>query len=137
MVVASVTLLPAFLGLAGNRINRLGGRRNKPTDGSTVRSGWQRWGGHVSKNAWRYAVGVTMLLLALTAPVLGLRLGSPDEGTLPDTRTERRAYDLVAEGFGPGINGPLVIAVASRKMIRWSNRLTPSRPTRYRLRRPA
>ncbi len=111
MVVASVTLLPAFLGLAGHWINRLGVQRNKPTDGSTVSSGWQRWGRHVSKNAWLYAVGVTILLLALTAPVLGLRLGSPDDGTLPATRTERRAYDLVAEGFGPGINGPLVIAV--------------------------
>jgi RND superfamily putative drug exporter len=76
-----------------------------------VGSGWQRWGEHVSKNAWSYAIGVTIFLLALTAPVLGLRLGFPDAGTLPDTRTERRAYDLVAEGFGPGINGPLVIAV--------------------------
>jgi RND superfamily putative drug exporter len=45
--------------------------------------------------------------------VLGLRLGFPDDGTLPETRTERRAYDLVAAGFGPGINGPLVIAVDS------------------------
>ncbi len=111
MVVASVTLLPAFLGLAGHWINRLGLQRNKPIDASTVSSGWQRWGQHVSKNAWPYAVGVTIFLLALTAPVLDLRLGSPDDGTLPDTRTERRAYDLVAEGFGPGINGPLVIAV--------------------------
>jgi putative drug exporter of the RND superfamily len=111
MVVASVTLLPAFLGLAGHWINRLGLRRNTAKDGRTVGSGWQRWGEHVSKNAWSYAIGVTIFLLALTAPVLGLRLGFPDAGTLPDTRTERRAYDLVAEGFGPGINGPLVIAV--------------------------
>ena len=111
MVVASVTLLPAFLGLAGHWINRLGLQRNNPTAGPTVGSGWWRWGRHVSKNAWAYAIGVTIFLLALTAPVLGLRLGSPDDGTLPETRTERRAYDLVAEGFGPGINGPLVIAV--------------------------
>ncbi|MGZ5409947.1 MAG: MMPL family transporter [Aeromicrobium sp.] len=111
MVVASVTLLPAFLGLAGHWINRLGVRRNHAKDGRTVGSGWQRWGEHVSKNAWSYAIGVTIFLLALTAPVMGLRLGFPDAGTLPDTRTERRAYDLVAEGFGPGINGPLVVAV--------------------------
>jgi len=65
----------------------------------------------VSTNAWAYVIGVTVLLLALTAPVLDLRLGFPDEGNLPDTRTERRAYDLVAGGFGAGINGPLVIAV--------------------------
>ena len=111
MMVASVTLLPAFLGLAGHWINRLGLRRSEARDGRTVGSGWQRWGEHVSKNAWSYAIGVTIFLLALTAPVLGLRLGLPDEGTLPESRTERRAYDLVAEGFGPGINGPLVIAV--------------------------
>ena len=72
---------------------------------------WERWGEHVSRHAWRYALGGTALLLALTAPVLSLRLGFPDEGTLPDSRTERRSYDLVAQGFGPGTNGPLVIAV--------------------------
>jgi RND superfamily putative drug exporter len=65
----------------------------------------------VSVNAWPYAIGTTILLLALTAPVLSLRLGIPDNGTLPDSRTERRAYDLIAEGFGPGINGPLVVAI--------------------------
>ena len=111
MVVASVSLLPAFLGLAGPWINRLGLRRNHARDGATVSSGWLRWGEHVSKHAWAYAIGVTVLLLALTAPVLALRMGNPDEGALPETRTERRAYDLVAAGFGPGINGPLVIAV--------------------------
>ncbi len=112
MVVASVTLLPAFLGLAGHWINRIGFGRAKKLDASnTVGSGWERWGSHVANNAWPYAIGVTLLLLALTAPVLSLRLGFPDQGTLPESRTERRAYDLVAEGFGPGINGPLVIAV--------------------------
>ena len=43
--------------------------------------------------------------------MLALRLGFPDEGSLPPSRTERQAYDLVAQGFGPGINGPLVVAV--------------------------
>ena len=111
MVVASVTLLPAFLGLAGHWVNRLGIRRKQPENRKALGSGWERWGLHVSKNAWAYMIGVTILLLALTAPVLSLRLGFPDEGTLPDSRTERRAYDLIAEGFGPGINGPFVIAI--------------------------
>jgi RND superfamily putative drug exporter len=109
MVVASVTLLPAFLGLAGARINGFGRKRSAPPRQTSA--GWTRWGGHVSRHAWGYAIGVTLFLLALTAPVLSLRLGFPDDGTLPETRTERLAYDLVAEGFGPGINGPLVIAV--------------------------
>ncbi len=110
MVLASITLLPAFLGLAGHRINGFGVRRRRPGK-VAVGAGWERWGRHVSENAWAYAIGVTVLLLALTAPVLSLRLGFPDEGSLPESRTQRRAYDLVAESFGPGINGPLVIAV--------------------------
>jgi RND superfamily putative drug exporter len=111
MVVASITLLPAFLGLAGHRINRFGIRRHRAGTGAAASAGWARWGRHVSNNAWAYAVGVTILLLALTAPVLSLRLGFPDEGSQPESRTQRRAYDLVADGFGPGINGPLVVAI--------------------------
>lgn len=112
MVVASVTLLPAFLGLAGHRINGWGARRRRARPpAATVSAAWQRWGRHVSRHAWGYAIGVTVLLLAVTAPVLSLRLGFPDEGSLPRSRTERRAYDLVADGFGPGVNGPLLIAI--------------------------
>jgi RND superfamily putative drug exporter len=102
MVVASVTLLPAFLGLAGRRI---AGHRG------AAGSGWARWGHHVSRHAKPYAIGTTLILVALAAPVLDLRLSSRDEGDLPRKRTERRAYDVVAQGFGPGTNGPLVIAV--------------------------
>ena len=118
MVAASITLLPAFLGLAGHRVNgrtskrvRMAAKADAAAATDHVTPGWERWGSHVANNAWPYAIGVTVLLLALTAPVLSLQLGFPDEGTLPDTRTERRAYDLVAEGFGPGVNGPLVIAI--------------------------
>ncbi len=111
MVIASVTLLPAFLGLAGQWINRLGIHRRGHQVGGHTSAGWLRWGSHVSRNVWVYTIGVTTLLLALTAPVLALQLGFPDDGTLPASRTERRAYDLVAEGFGAGTNGPLVIAV--------------------------
>ncbi|MEL7210134.1 MAG: MMPL family transporter, partial [Actinomycetota bacterium] len=110
MVVGSITLLPAFLGLAGHRVNSRRRRRDGRADAPAVSARWRRWGAHVSKHAWGYAIGVTVVLLALTAPVLGLQLGSPDEGTLPESRTERRAYDLLAEGFGPGTNGPLLVA---------------------------
>ncbi len=104
MVVASVSLLPAMLGLAGRRIGAFGHH-------SAIGPRWQRWGEHVTGHAGKYAIGVTVLLLALAAPVLDLRLGSPDDGNLSQARTERRAYDLASRGFGPGINGPLVIAV--------------------------
>ncbi len=110
MVIAAITVLPALLGLAGPWINRIGIHRRGHSTG-TVGAGWARWGRHVADHAWAYATGVTVLLLALTAPVLALRLGSPDEGTLPESRTERRAYDLIAEGFGPGINGPMIVVI--------------------------
>ncbi|MGC4973131.1 MMPL family transporter [Streptomyces sp. DT199] len=124
MVLASVTLLPAFLGAAGVRLGRTGrigralragrsgrlGRRRDPAAGAAHAAGWRRWIGHVSRHPVPYAVGAAGLLLTATLPVLGLRVGLPDDGSLPHSRTERRAYDLVAEGFGPGTNGPLVIA---------------------------
>jgi putative drug exporter of the RND superfamily len=100
------------LGLVGHRVNSRRSRR-RPVAVTPPPSGgrWERWGRHVSNHAWPYAIGVTAVLLAMTAPVLSLRLGFPDEGSLPETRTERRAYDLVADGFGPGINGPLLVAI--------------------------
>ncbi|MXM68794.1 MMPL family transporter [Streptomyces sp. HUCO-GS316] len=124
MVVASVTLLPAFLGAAGPRLARAGrigralqtrklGRLARQRDtaaGAAHAAGWRRWIGHVSRHPVPYAVGAAGLLLTATLPVLGLRVGLPDDGSLPHSRTERRAYDLVAEGFGPGTNSPLVIA---------------------------
>ncbi|MFJ8746726.1 MMPL family transporter [Embleya sp. NPDC127516] len=124
MVLASVTLLPAFLGAAGPRLARAGrigralqtwkpgrlARRRGPATGAAHAAGWRRWIGHVSRHPMPYAVGAAGLLLTATLPVLGLRVGLPDDGSLPHSRTERRAYDLVAEGFGPGTNGPLVIA---------------------------
>ncbi|WGX97941.1 MMPL family transporter [Nocardioides sp. L-11A] len=109
MVLASVTLLPALLGLAGQRIN---GRRRRAGDGAhRPSSGWTRWGTHVTRHAAAYLTAGAVLMIALAAPVLALDLGFPDDGTKPGSTTERRAYDLIADGFGPGANGPLVIAV--------------------------
>jgi RND superfamily putative drug exporter len=119
MVVASVTLLPAFLGAAGPRLGRVGRfgrvlravmpRRSRAA--ANTGFGWRRWIAHVNRHPVPYAAGAVGLLLVATLPVLGLRVGLPDDGSLPRSRTERRAYDLVAEGFGPGTNGPLIIAV--------------------------
>ena len=83
MVVASVTLLPAFLGLAGHRINGFGRRRNRRRRTAAEGLGWRRWGGHVSRHAAAYAVGATVVLMALAAPVLALQIGTPDEGCAP------------------------------------------------------
>jgi len=108
MVLTCLTLLPAFLGLAGERIGR---RRARAAGAAAVDGRWRRWGEHVSSHAAAYAVGATVLLLALAAPALDMRLANPDDGTLSESRTERRAYDLIATGFGPGANGPLLVAV--------------------------
>ncbi len=107
MVAVSLTLLPALLGLAGHRVR---GRRAT----ARARAGedrWRRWGEHVTRHPWKYATGGTAVLLLLTTPALSLQLGIPDDGALSPDRTERRAYELVADGFGPGVNGPLVVAV--------------------------
>lgn len=111
MVIASLTLLPAFLGLAGHWINRIGFGHRRTATTTTTAGGWQRWGEHVSRHAKAYAAGTAVVLIALAGPALDLSVGTPDEGTLPQQRTERQAYDLVAQGFGPGANGPLLIAV--------------------------
>jgi len=71
---------------------------------------WYRLSRTVQGRPWTFAIGGTLFLLLLAAPVLALRLGFSDEGNFPETSTTRKAYDLVAEGFGPGANGPLVVA---------------------------
>jgi putative drug exporter of the RND superfamily len=110
--LAAVTLLPALLGVIGRRIDRLrlpALRRRQGT--GPVSSAWARWGRAIDRRAWAYALGALAVLLVLAAPLLALRLGTPDDGTLPTSTTQRRAYDLLARGFGPGFNGPLLLAV--------------------------
>jgi putative drug exporter of the RND superfamily len=103
--VAAVTVMPALLGMAGRRV--LGRRAPRPA-GRVA----ERWARRVAARPVVSTVAGVAVLLALAAPVLGLRLGQPDDGTKPTSMTQRVAYDRLAEGFGPGFNGPLVIAVA-------------------------
>ncbi|MBA0050645.1 MMPL family transporter [Streptomyces sp. AJS327] len=120
MMVAALTLLPALLGLLGHRVNSLPLPRLRPTrpvsEASHARGGHAdtragRLGGHVYRNRVVYACSATVVLLALSAPLLSLRLGNPDDGTQPPELTQRKAYDLIAENFGPGWNAPLVVTV--------------------------
>ncbi|HEX8803940.1 MAG TPA: MMPL family transporter, partial [Acidimicrobiales bacterium] len=123
MVAIALTLLPALLGFAGHRIDalrvRVPGRRRAsaaaadgdglpPTDRETL---WHRWGRQVSAHPWRYLVAGVAVLALLAAPVASLRLGMVDNGSSPESLTTRRAYDLLADGFGPGFNGPLLLSV--------------------------
>ena len=70
---------------------------------------WYRLSRVVQSRPWLFAVGGTVVLLVLAAPVLGLRLGFSDEGNFAEDTTTRKAYDLISEGFGPGANGPLLV----------------------------
>ena len=114
MVAVALTLLPALLGFAGHKIDswRLPGMRASAGLADSGReSMWHRWGRQVSAHPWRYLlVGAAVLGLA-TAPVFSLRLGWPDNGTQSEDLTTRRAYDLLADGFGDGFNGPLLLSV--------------------------
>jgi RND superfamily putative drug exporter len=112
MVTLALTLLPALLGFAGHRIDALrlpGMRAGAGIPGRE--SMWHRWGRQVSAHPWRYLGGGVLALGLLAAPVFSMRLGMTDNGTSPTSMTTRRAYDLLADGFGPGVNGPLVLSV--------------------------
>jgi RND superfamily putative drug exporter len=112
VMIAAVTLLPALLAYLGPRVNKL----RIPLLGRTLRaegdshSPAARWSHAVQRRPWPAAIVATAILLALAAPALGMRLGFPDAGNDPPDTLTRQAYDLQTEGFGPGTNGPLVIA---------------------------
>ncbi|MBX7161204.1 MAG: MMPL family transporter [Acidimicrobiia bacterium] len=108
-VVVAITLLPALLGFAGHNVTRFGIPGLQPKDEAGERSVWRRWAEAVSRHPWRYLLSSTVALLLLATPVLSMRLGQIDAGTKPHDDTQRRAYDLLAEGFGPGFNGPLMV----------------------------
>jgi RND superfamily putative drug exporter len=110
VMIAAVTLLPALLGFAGHRVNRLhvpGLRRGADVRGETLASRWSRL---VERRARPAAITGAVLLFALAAPSLGLRFGFPDAGNDQAGTPAREAYELVSHGFGPGANGPLLIA---------------------------
>jgi RND superfamily putative drug exporter len=110
-VLAAVTLLPALLGVFGMRVLSRRQRRRlaagAPAPGSAGL--WARWSGTVERRPAVFAVTAAAVMAVLAIPVLSLRLGSSDQGNDPSATTTRHAYDLLAEGFGPGFNGPLLL----------------------------
>ena len=110
-MAASITLLPALLGFVGTNIDRLGLPRRHPATGPGRRSFWYRWSRTLQRRPGLAAAAGFVLLLVLAAPALTMRLGIGDAGNRPTTDTTRRAYDALARGFGPGFNGPLVLAI--------------------------
>jgi RND superfamily putative drug exporter len=113
-VLIANSLLPAALSLLGHRVDRLKVPFLRPVDDSDAgreRTLVARWGRFVTGRAKIVFPVVVVVILALAATSLMVRLGAADQGTQPTAQTSRRAYDLLAQGFGPGFNGPIPIVV--------------------------
>jgi len=108
-VLAAVTLLPALLGVFGMRVLSRRQRRRLGATGAGSPGVWSRWAGTVERRPAVLAIAAAAVMLVLAIPVLSLRLGSSDRGNDPSSETTRQAYDMLAEGFGPGFNGPLIL----------------------------
>jgi RND superfamily putative drug exporter len=120
VMLASVTLFPALLGYLGKHIDRLrlplgrfmgGGHQITVAAGGHVEPSraWLGWSRLVDRHRIVAAVVGTAALLALAAPFLGVQFGFPDAGNNREETSTRQAYDMLADGFGPGMNGPLLL----------------------------
>src|SRR5262245_179374 len=110
-VLAAITFLPAVLGLIGSRILKLPFRFGQRKLDADHPGGWSRWAGAIRNHPVVAALTGILVLGLIAIPALDLRLGAEDYGQLPKDTTERQAYDALSKGFGPGTNGPLLIAV--------------------------
>jgi len=139
VMLASLTLLPALLTIAGARVarpsRRARAREAHAAEAGTVASGtgspaqgttgaqalggsgatlqaghtWLRWSAFVQRRPWTIAISSTLVMLLIAAPAMALRLGSSDASNDPANQTTHRAYELLAQGFGEGFNGPLLV----------------------------
>ena len=110
-MTASLTLLPALLGFAGRNIERLHVPFVAKNQHAYDTTRCYRWSRFIQHRPWMAAIGGLAVLLALAAPLLGIRLGFPDAQNDPKSYTTHQAYDLIADGFGPGFSAPLVLTV--------------------------
>ena len=109
-VCAAATLLPAMLGALGPHINSLRVPGTGNESGDSEPHGWRRWARRVAGRPWRSALAALAVLVVLALPIFQLELGQNDLSALPKSTTARQNYDSLTKGFGPGVNGPLLIA---------------------------
>src|SRR5450755_1193522 len=110
-VLAALTLLPAVLAITGTRINSLRIREQRPA--AAARDGtWGKWARGVAGHPVIAGAAALAILIPLAIPLFSLTLGQQDVAALSTSTTARRAYDLISANFGPGVNGPLIIATS-------------------------
>ncbi|MDI3403476.1 MMPL family transporter [Streptomyces cavernicola] len=111
-VLIALTMIPALLGYAGNRV--VGRKARKADAGQPVAAKdnmGTRWARFVLRKPLVVLLVGVVGLGVVALPASKLELGLPDDGSQPTSTTQRKAYDLVSEGFGPGFNGPLMVVV--------------------------
>ncbi|WP_354643240.1 MMPL family transporter [Kitasatospora camelliae] len=116
VMLASLTLVPALCGLAGPRLLRRAERREPTVRKAAGPTRTERWAQLIGRRPVLAAVGSLAVLLALSAPMLGMRTWPQDAGSQAAGNTTRKAYDLIADAYGPGANGPLLVAVDLRRV---------------------
>ena len=111
-VAVAITLLPALLGMAGQRLAAptLPGLRNRRVSAGDTNLG-TRWTSWVARRPWLSFGMAVVAMLVMAVPLLDLETAFPSAGSAPEETTHRRAHDLIAGGFGPGFNGPLLMVV--------------------------
>jgi putative drug exporter of the RND superfamily len=126
-MISALTLVPAFMGLVKEGVRALTARLGARKQGLTAQqqaaatadvtqdqhehSAFARWGRMVSARPWPWGVASVVVLLVLAIPLFSITLGQPDNGTNPTSDSSRQAYDLISQGFGVGVNGPLTVVV--------------------------
>ena len=109
---ASLTLLPSLLAFQKHRVLSRRERARLASDGpepALIEGGWQRWALFVSRHPRSLSLGSLVLIVLIALPIFSLNLGISDQGSDPAGSTTRMAYDYLAQGFGPGSNGPLLV----------------------------
>ncbi|MFF5704517.1 MMPL family transporter [Streptomyces sp. NPDC012794] len=121
-VLVALTLVPAILGFAGRKVlpagqkSRLFGK-GRPADAEPKANGGTRWARFVLRRPVVVLLAGVIGLGVIAVPASKLEMGLPDDGSKPVSTSQRKAYDMLSEGFGPGFNGPLMVVVDGDKAL--------------------